>query len=574
MKKTLSFILVFVVLLSAIPVFATVASATDENKAAVSIKLSKNTAKVGDTIEATITLGNISTNIVTLPVHFNPAVVKISDMDGLVVADGTKTAEQIRNGNAGTIPGQAISGNPQYWNGAIFVNPNYPSIDNKNGLYRLMFTNTAAKGIQSETLITLRFMAVGAGDADIRFATSADANHDSQSPRGVSYVNADAQLTFVPSSVQALTVASGGSAVTPPPTQKPSGGGGGGYTPTVTVVPPAPVSNTLTYELTESMVEEYLSRAADETANSMNIKINAGGNIDTYIIKIPIAAIRKELSGLVLSTVFETPIGIIGVRNAKTLEHAAEVSQFVTLTLSGSLTCKIDMDGGEISGCILGFPTQNMGSVAFFGGSPIINSKFDGSYLVFDAPQNGSYTIKTTALPFIDVSAGDWAYSYIQSLVAKNILNGTAPDIFAPDANITREQFCKMLVSALGIYDQAADCGFPDIDTNRWYYPYVASAVKAGIIKGYDDGSFGIGKSITRQEMAVMVSRIGVTFPIYTSAVSFTDDDQIGSWASSAVKSVQQANILGGYEDGSFAPQANATRAQSAKIIFGVLTIF
>ena len=67
-----------------------------------------------------------------------------------------------------------------------------------------------------------------------------------------------------------------------------------------------------------------------------------------------------------------------------------------------------------------------------------------------------------------------------------------------------------MLVLALDLYDQSATCAFTDVQPQAWYASYVASAVQNGVIQGYDDGSFGVGKPITREEMAVIACRAGV----------------------------------------------------------------
>jgi hypothetical protein len=161
--------------------------------------------------------------------------------------------------------------------------------------------------------------------------------------------------------------------------------------------------------------------------------------------------------------------------------------------------------------------------------------------------------------------------------VNKGVVNGvTAADggsVFEPEANVTREQFAKMLVAALGIYDESAVCDFADVSTDDWYYTSVASAINAGIITGYGDGTFGAGRNITREEMAAMVSRANLEFIPVVRSVKFTDDEGISSWSKDAVSLMQQANIINGFEDNSFKPQENATRAQSAKIIFSVLGV-
>ena len=53
--------------------------------------------------------------------------------------------------------------------------------------------------------------------------------------------------------------------------------------------------------------------------------------------------------------------------------------------------------------------------------------------------------------------------------------------------------------------------------------------------------------------------------------VDFIDKNEISEWALESVEKMQMADIISGFEDGSFRPQENATRAQAAKIMYGIL---
>ena len=572
MKKIISIILLACILLQATPAFAANAEGT------VSITLDKQTATVGDVIEATVTLENMDVSIMALPVHFNPSVVKIVNNNGAVVGSGLKTAADFRNGRAGVIPGQAINGavdaqgNSLYWNGAIFENPQYPYLDNDRGLYKMMFSNTESKMIVNETLITLRFAVVGVGNSDIRIATKDDNEHDRTSPGGVTYYGVDETPHFPEMKGANITATAGG---TPPPLDPGTSSGGNvgsGLPPTVEVTPDV-TSDTLTYEVPEKLIENSLARAADETKNSLNISVNAGANVNTFVIKVPVPSVRKAQAAAVFSFLFDTPIGIIGFNNLPILVQAQDDSEFVILTLKSNLDCTIAIDDKVIQGCILGFHTEEIGAVAYSSNQAVMKSSFDGENLIFNAKQNGTYTVQVKDLNFPDLAKTHWSYGYVQSLVAKNVINGMEDGTFLPEYNVTREQFAKMLVEALEIYDASATCDFTDLDTSHWAYTYVASAVKAGVIMGYDDGTFGVGRNITRQEMAVMVSRCDVNFPTLIPAIAFTDSGDIADWARAAVTQMQRATIISGFEDNSFKPQENATRAQAAKIIYGILGI-
>jgi hypothetical protein len=577
MKKNLSILLILAMTLAVAPVFA--ADGAPADGAAASITLSQTTVSPGGIVDAVITVENMTAQMITVPLHFNPDVVKVVDQTGAIVTSGVKTAAEIRNGTAGVTTGEALD--TAHWNGVALANPSYPRLDNENGFYRLLFTNTATKAITRETLITVRFAAVRTGDADIRFATDADAIYDEQSPSGVTYTDeTQVLITDVAQNTQTLTVGDGEAATFP--TQPPvtsggngsGGGGGGAYVPTVTAPPREPASDgVLTYEVPEALLDEYMSRAKDETNNSMNIAVGADSGAAAFVIKVPVPAVRKMYENIVVDTVFDTPIGLIGFHNYYVLQYAKPDSEFVIVTLSGAINGTVAVDDTPTDGLVMGFHTTEPGAVAFTNNIPVLWSRFDGSHLLFDAVA-GNYTLTVRPLPFADTDVDGWAYPYIQSLVTKGILNGVSDTAFEPAAGVTREQFAKMLVSALDIYDESAVTDFADVQSGEWYEVYVASAVAAGIITGYEDGTFGTGRNITRQEMAVMLNRSGITFPIYQSPAAFSDGDDIADWSKQAVQSMQMALIIGGFEDGSFRPNDNATREQAAKMVYGVLGIF
>ena len=80
---------------------------------------------------------------------------------------------------------------------------------------------------------------------------------------------------------------------------------------------------------------------------------------------------------------------------------------------------------------------------------------------------------------FDDLDEADWAKEAVISLVKRGIVSGYDDGSFRPLKNITREEFIKMAVSALGIELNAENCGFDDVDVNAWYAPYVNAASSA-----------------------------------------------------------------------------------------------
>lgn len=168
-----------------------------------------------------------------------------------------------------------------------------------------------------------------------------------------------------------------------------------------------------------------------------------------------------------------------------------------------------------------------------------------------------------------------WAGDAIRELYDEGIVSGKGDNKFAPYDNVTRGEFAKMIVGTFGLNEMPDEYrGFTDVPSGNWCFTYVEIAAAAGVVNGYEDGSFGLNDNITRQDMAVMVVRAaeaaGVTITDNGSSVDFGDADSIADYAVEAVNSLVSAGIINGI-DGNFEPASNANRAQAAKILANFL---
>lgn len=174
---------------------------------------------------------------------------------------------------------------------------------------------------------------------------------------------------------------------------------------------------------------------------------------------------------------------------------------------------------------------------------------------------------------FSDINDAAWAKAYLTELVEKGIVNGYEDNTIRPNKVVSREEFLKMLVEALGLPKDVSANNFTDVSSSAWYSPYISTAVKHGISTGRGDGTFGIGENIKREDMAVMACRALEKLNINFSekSISFSDKESISSYASESVSKLSSVNIIGGRDDGSFCPNDFATRAEAAKIICGIM---
>lgn len=183
------------------------------------------------------------------------------------------------------------------------------------------------------------------------------------------------------------------------------------------------------------------------------------------------------------------------------------------------------------------------------------------------------YNIKiTTAEQFPDVKEDDWFYNAVTKAAELGIVNGREDGTFAPNDNITRGDFAIMVVNMLG-QDAVNEANkietspFTDVDIkNDWYAKAVAYCESKGYISGMGNSTFAPKANITRQQMAVILANVLELNPITNPTTKFADDASIATWAKGAVYACQKAGILGGMGANTFAPTANATRAQAATI--------
>lgn len=217
---------------------------------------------------------------------------------------------------------------------------------------------------------------------------------------------------------------------------------------------------------------------------------------------------------------------------------------------SGSSGGNSDRDGGEIAR-----PIQNQNQT----GLPSL------------PPNNTSNT------GFEDVPADFWASSSIKFVTDKGLFAGMSDTTFEPHSQMTRGMYVTVLSrfgEKLG-EEWKIPCDTPaafnDIAGDEWFADAVSWAGGIGLVNGIDDGVFGAYYPITREQIAVMTMNYAKlcqkTPQPREEAVTFTDADSINDWAKESVTLAQCAGLIYGREDGTFAPQATATRAEVAAIL-------
>lgn len=138
-----------------------------------------------------------------------------------------------------------------------------------------------------------------------------------------------------------------------------------------------------------------------------------------------------------------------------------------------------------------------------------------------------------------------------------------------PGANITRAEvatiFFRLLTDETRESYWSQSSGFTDVASGAWYNNAVSTLTRAGILDGYEDGSFRPNASITRAEF----TKIAVSFFKHIGGASSNPFNDVpdSAWYAEFVKAAAELGLIDGYEDGTFRPNAPITRAEACTIV-------
>ena len=152
------------------------------------------------------------------------------------------------------------------------------------------------------------------------------------------------------------------------------------------------------------------------------------------------------------------------------------------------------------------------GSSSGASGSGIAPSQINTPIVPTSTPsdaQGSASTPRPADVPaFDDLDQAEWARDAVEYLFYKDVVNGYGDGRYGVNDDVTREQFVRMLMTALNIkLPETDNSKFSDVSDNEWYTNYVNGAYELGIVSGISDNEFGVGQPISRQDMAVMCMR-------------------------------------------------------------------
>ncbi|BAU27769.1 alpha-tubulin suppressor-like RCC1 family protein [Aneurinibacillus soli] len=167
---------------------------------------------------------------------------------------------------------------------------------------------------------------------------------------------------------------------------------------------------------------------------------------------------------------------------------------------------------------------------------------------------------------------GHWAEQGIQKLVQAGSISGYPDGTFKPDQTITRAEFVSIVVKAFGLQPKDhTKADFQDTKTH-WAKTAIDTAYANNIINGYNATTFGADDTITREQMAVILTNSKKS-KAAEKHVNFIDDLSISTWAQEAVKQAVAQDIIKGYPNHTFKPKQAATRAEAVTMIINALHV-
>jgi hypothetical protein len=175
---------------------------------------------------------------------------------------------------------------------------------------------------------------------------------------------------------------------------------------------------------------------------------------------------------------------------------------------------------------------------------------------------------------FSDLTQAEWAREAVEYMVKNKGILGMGDGLFAPNAEVTRAQFARFAAQAFDIERGETEASFTDAAESAWYFADVTTLASAGILTGYGDGRFGPEDRISREQMAVIIDRTlalkDIALP-ESRAFDLTDGDAASVYARASIERLYGAGVINGMGNGTFAPKATATRAQSCVILYNAL---
>lgn len=372
-----------------------------------------------------------------------------------------------------------------------------------------------------------------------------------------------------------------------------SKGGGGGAIATPTPSETSTTVPTSNGAITPKPVvtgdKSVATATAADLAKATTVKVEAMGT--TYVLptsEVTTTEIAKVM-GAAATEIKSVAIEVIVTKSTNTINPilTSEDIQLITPLVEFNVVAKATMADGTIKDVVIDKFTQYItrefeikpivgktivGVVVQKDGSytqvPTTTYNRDGkTYAKLSSLSNSTYGVLAVKVDAVSANKV-WNKDVINTFIAKGIIDEKS---FSADRQITRIEFVKMLVKALGIkIDLTAKSTFNDVIADAGY---VSVAQQMGIITGNNNNQFLPNNTLTREEMAVMLMRANKVLnmtKLKSTSKTFTDASKVSKWAKDML-TLADYEVFNGYTDGTLRPQNKLSEAEAAQVIYNAL---
>ncbi len=201
----------------------------------------------------------------------------------------------------------------------------------------------------------------------------------------------------------------------------------------------------------------------------------------------------------------------------------------------------------------------------------------EGTHVIKVVSEDGATSVDYTltvaeSTEFTDVSDSDWFHDVVYDAVSYGLIKGVGNDRFSPRTSVKRGDFATMIArmfmtdEEIAAYEGSAK--FVDINGSRGYDNAVIFCADQGFVEGYTvDRTFRPERTISRNELAVIIARVMELDPVTNPTAKFADDSSIPNWAKGAVYACKEAGYLDGKPGNRYDPYGTTARSEACKVL-------
>ena len=173
--------------------------------------------------------------------------------------------------------------------------------------------------------------------------------------------------------------------------------------------------------------------------------------------------------------------------------------------------------------------------------------------------------------PFVDVTEKDWFYEAVKAICEDKLMNGVSDNRFDPKGTTSRAMAVIVLYRFAGepVVEQAAL--YDDVDDNMWYTNAIAWGIGTGVVNGIGNNLYAPNANVTREQFAAILYRYAKVMELDVSQkadlTTFTDAKDVSAYAVGAMQWAVGSGLMSGKGNGILDPGTNVTRAEMAKMI-------